>query len=462
MIKLIKFLKLSEIKIPNYREQIFRGLLFIFLSIIAEFFLWKQITFSFQIIFNTVFLSLWIFVIELIMSYKRLFKLHRKNYWGAFLTPLIINILINLFIFKYVNIFAVSGILSTLMITMLIDFESGIISAITFSIFFGGIFGFDIKYMILLFIPSAIVAYFSKGINRRVEIIFPFFISSIIQILLTYIFKYKHTTEDIFLLIGSNFINTLITMGILPFIEYITRVYSNIGLLELGNLNNPLLKKLTLRAPGTYYHSMIISNIAESAAEAIGGNSTLARVGSYFHDIGKIWKPIYFTENQKSENPHNNISPKLSSLILNNHIVYGIELAKKNRLPILIEDMIAQHQGTRIKQYFFKKYYDETGIYDKEMFKYPGPIPQFKESAILMFCDVTEAMSRSLKEITPSILNEKLDKLLESLFAEGQLDDCGLTLREFKKMKGQIIRTMLEMNHKRIKYPKIEVDKLRS
>jgi hypothetical protein len=136
-------------------------------------------------------------------------------------------------------------------------------------------------------------------------------------------------------------------------------------------------------------------------------------------------------------------------------------LAKKYRLPILIEDMIVQHQGTRIKQYFYKKYYDETGIYDKEMFKYPGPIPQFKESAILMICDVTEAMTRSMPDLNVNDLTEKLDDLIQSLFFEGQLDDCGLTLKELQMIKGRIIRTIMEMNHKRIKYPKIDQKNLR-
>ncbi|HOO74755.1 MAG TPA: HDIG domain-containing protein, partial [Tepiditoga sp.] len=191
------------------------------------------------------------------------------------------------------------------------------------------------------------------------------------------------------------------------------------------------------------------------------GNPILARVGAYFHDIGKTWKPVFFTENQKNSNPHDNISPKLSSLILNNHVTYGIEKARKYRLPVLIEDMIEQHHGNRVKQFFYKKYYNETGIMDKDMFKYPGEIPQFKESAILMICDVTEAITRSMTDINPVSLNEKLDEQIQSLFFEGQLDDCGLTMKDIQKIKGKIIRTLLEMNHKRISYPKVSIQELK-
>jgi putative nucleotidyltransferase with HDIG domain len=313
----------------------------------------------------------------------------------------------------------------------------------------------------IIFLPSTLVAWVSKKIVRRIEIFLPFIVSSVLQIALMLIFRYTNDTNELLTILLINFFTMLISMGILPFFEYITRIYSDLGLLELGNLNHPVLKKMTLHAAGTYYHSMIISNIAESATEHIKGNSILARVGSYFHDIGKTWRPQFFSENQKGVNPHDNISPKMSSLILDNHVNYGKQMAKEYRLPILIEDMIVQHQGTRIKQFFYKKYYDETGIQNTDLFKYPGPIPQFKESAILMICDVTEAITRSMKDVNASVLNDKLDDLIESLFFEGQLDDSGLSLRELQMIKGKIIRTIMEMNHKRIKYPKIDQKELK-
>ncbi|WP_129407932.1 HDIG domain-containing metalloprotein [Marinitoga lauensis] len=137
----------------------------------------------------------------------------------------------------------------------------------------------------------------------------------------------------------------LFVLGVLPYLEYITRVYSDIGLLELGNLNHPLLRKLSLNASGTYYHSLIIANLVESAAESIDANPILLRVGAYFHDIGKSLRPLFFTENQRGLNPHDKINPKLSALILNLHVSKGKELAKKYKLPILIEDLIVQHHG---------------------------------------------------------------------------------------------------------------------
>lgn len=449
-------------KIPeNLYFILLRMFAFTVISFIAELILWKKITFDFQIKFNLVFQTFWFFIVELYVKNKKMFQLHPLNYWAAFMIPLIFTIILNIFVYKYLSIYSVTALLSTLLITMLIDFDIGILSSLLFSLFFGIIYGFDIIYMMIIFLPSTLVAWVSKKIIRRIEIFLPFIISSILQIALMIIFRYTKDTNELLIILLINFFTMLISMGILPFFEYITRVYSDLGLLELGNLNHPLLKKMSLHAAGTYYHSMIISNIAESATEHIKGNSILARVGSYFHDIGKIWRPQFFTENQKGINPHDNISPKMSSLILDNHVNYGKQMAKEYRLPILIEDMIIQHQGTRIKQYFYKKYYDETGIQNADLFKYPGPIPQFKESAILMICDVTEAITRSMKDVNANILNDKLDDLIESLFFEGQLDDSGLSLRELQMIKGKIIRTIMEMNHKRIKYPKIDQEELK-
>jgi putative nucleotidyltransferase with HDIG domain len=440
---------------------IYRIIIFIALIVFSELVLFRRVTWRIQIRFYIVFFSVWIGIGEFFLGKNKMFKLHPTNFWAAFLTPLIFNIVLNLAVYKYVNMFALTAILSTLIITLLIDYSSGIISALMFALFFGILFGYDLKFTVYLFLPSLIAAFSSRKIKRRVEIILPFIFASISQIIILYATNLSYNAIDYLYIPISNFLGILIMMGVLPFFEYLTRVYSDIGLLELGNLNNPILKELSLKAPGTYYHSMIISNLAESASEVVMGNTTLARVGSYFHDIGKIWRPQFFSENQKSKNPHVDISPKLSSLILNNHVTYGVELARKYRLPILIEDMILQHHGTRVKQFFYDEYYKETGIKDTNMFRYPGPIPQFKEAAILMIADVTEATTRSMQEIEPAELSQKLDELISSLFFEGQFDDCGLTMREIKKIKGKIMRTILEMNHKRISYPKIDVKELK-
>ncbi|KLO25070.1 phosphodiesterase [Marinitoga sp. 1155] len=259
----------------------------------------------------------------------------------------------------------------------------------------------------------------------------------------------------------SNLIQMLFLLGVLPYLEYITRVYSDIGLLELGNLNHPLLRKLSLNASGTYYHSLIIANLVESASEAIKANPILLRVGAYFHDIGKSLRPLFFTENQKGFNPHDRINPKLSALILNLHVIKGKELARKYKLPILIEDLIVQHHGTRIKRYFFHKSIELKENLSTDLFKYPGPIPQFKEAAILMIADNIEAMTRSMQKINKKNIEEKIDNLIQDLYFEGQLDDCGLTLKEIKKIKNAMINTILNMNHSRISYPEIPKELLK-
>ncbi len=256
----------------------------------------------------------------------------------------------------------------------------------------------------------------------------------------------------------------IIVSGALPLIESLFHVTSNIKLLELSDLNHPLLSELVVQAPGTYHHSIIVGNLAEDAAEAIGANPLFARVASYFHDIGKMRKPEYFIENQHGAiNKHDGLAPSMSSLILTSHIKDGVELARSHRLIPKIIDIIKEHHGTSLITYFYNraKEMEDPSLHEvrEEDFRYPGPKPNTKESAIVFLADSVEAASRTLDEPTPSRLRGLVQKIIDDKFIDGQLDHSNLTLNDLHKMTNSFVRILTGIFHYRIEYPEIENEK---
>ncbi|WP_025209050.1 HD family phosphohydrolase [Hippea sp. KM1] len=253
---------------------------------------------------------------------------------------------------------------------------------------------------------------------------------------------------------GSGIFSSIIVSGLLPVFEYIFNMTTDIKLLELGNLNNPLLKELAIKAPGTYHHSIVVSSLAEAAASEIGANPLIAKVGSYYHDIGKIKKPMYFVENQTDGiNPHDNLKPSISALIIKNHVKYGVEIAKKHRLGNYIIDIIQQHHGTSLIKYFYNKA-KENGLNPKEEdFRYPGPKPQTKEAGIVMIADEVEAASKTLSNPTVAHLNDFVREITNKIFLDGQLDECELTLKDLNKITTSFVNVLVGIFHHRIEYP---------
>ncbi|MFH1277417.1 MAG: HDIG domain-containing metalloprotein [Candidatus Eisenbacteria bacterium] len=247
-----------------------------------------------------------------------------------------------------------------------------------------------------------------------------------------------------------------VAMILLPLFEPLFGVTTNITLLELSDLNRPILKTLSLRAPGTYHHSLMVGNLAESAAERIRANSLLARVGAYYHDIGKMTKPEYFVENQVGrENKHDRLSPKLSALVLISHVREGMEMARKERLPAEIQDAIREHHGTTLMAFFYDK--ASQAAPDAEVpegeFRYPGPKPRTKENGIIMLADVSEASTRALVDPTPGRIRQRIIEVTNAKFAEGQLDDCDLTFRELRLIQESFVPILTSSMHSRIRYP---------
>jgi putative nucleotidyltransferase with HDIG domain len=256
--------------------------------------------------------------------------------------------------------------------------------------------------------------------------------------------------------IGSGLISSVIAIGLLPYLESAFGLTTAITLLELSNPNHPLLRRLQTTAPGTYYHSMIVCNLAEAAAEAVSADPLLTRVGAYYHDIGKIKRPYFFTENQLSgQNPHDKISPNLSAMIIRLHIKDGVELARKYRLPRVIEDIIRQHHGTSLIAYFYQQALEnsdgEQVFTDK--FCYEGPLPQTKEAAIIMLADAVEAGARSLSKPVGNRVEGLIRRIIRDKLNDGQMDECDLTLKELDQIGDTFTRIMAGIYHTRVEYP---------
>jgi putative nucleotidyltransferase with HDIG domain len=256
--------------------------------------------------------------------------------------------------------------------------------------------------------------------------------------------------------LANGFLSPILTIGLLPFFEIAFGLTTDITLLELSDLNRPLLKRMALEAPGTYHHSIMMGTLVEAAAKEIGANSLLARVGAYYHDIGKMLKPEYFVENlMGSKNKHEKLAPSMSALILEAHVKEGRELAKKAKLPKVVSDFIEQHHGTSLMAYFYRKAIDQ-GADPAEIesdFRYPGPKPAFKESAIVMLADSIEAAARTLEDPHPARIRSLVTKITSDKFQSGELDDSNLTFKEMHIIEESFIQVLNAVFHHRIEYP---------
>ncbi len=251
------------------------------------------------------------------------------------------------------------------------------------------------------------------------------------------------------------FLATSLAFLLLPLVEHLFRLTSDITLLELSDLNRPLLRRLQLEAPGTYHHSMIVGSLAEAATEAIGANSLLARVSAYYHDIGKLAKPEYYAENEpaSTRSRHDKLTPSMSALVVKSHITEGLDIAKKERLPRAVRDAIPEHHGTMVMAFFYHKALESDPGARREDYSYPGPRPRSKETAILMLADGVEGASRALAEPTPSRIRGLVQRIIDERVRDGQLDDCGITLQELARVRESFIPVLTAIFHVRAPYP---------
>ena len=271
--------------------------------------------------------------------------------------------------------------------------------------------------------------------------------------------------RDLVLIFLNGVLSGIIALGTLPILESTFGIITPYGLAELADHNQPLLKRLQFEAPGTYHHSLMVSNLAEAAAEAIDADPILARVGAFYHDVGKLKRPLFFVENQSYfgiENPHTKLNPRLSKMVITAHPKDGIELAKEYHLPSVVHSFILQHHGEGLASYFYNQAIAEEGIENvkEEQFRYTGPKPNSKETAILMIADAVESAVRSLKNATNEEIEEIIDKIIKERLNDGQFSDCPLTLKDLKVIATTFNRILRGMQHNRIKYHQAIVNQL--
>lgn len=294
------------------------------------------------------------------------------------------------------------------------------------------------------------------GLRKRSRILTAGCLSGIIQSLLYWLTPPQVSFPSLASNLYSGIICGVAVTGTLPVMENLLGVVTNISLLELSDFNHPLLKKMILEAPGTYHHCLVVGNLAERAAESIGANSLLSRIGAYYHDIGKLAHPEYFMENQPLLSKHAGLTPSMSKMIIMNHVKEGIELARKYRLKPAIIDFITQHHGNGLVYYFYRKALEEIEQDEKiyeEGFRYPGPRPASKETAIVLLADSVEAASRVISEPRAAKIEEVVHKVINNKFIDGQLDNCELTLKDLEKIAQVFTHILSGIYHGRIKYP---------
>ena len=269
---------------------------------------------------------------------------------------------------------------------------------------------------------------------------------------------------------GGAAVAGLLMTGVLPFLERIFDIQTDISLLELSDANHPLLKELVQRAPGTYNHSINVASMSEAAAEAIGANGLLCRVAAYFHDVGKLRKPDYFIENQAGgANKHDDLAPTMSTLVIIAHVKDGAEIARKHRLPRRIIDLIEQHHGTTLVEYFYRRAEqqmlektetpDQDAALDEGDFRYPGPKPQTPEAAVMMLADTVESASRALRDPAPARIEGLVKTVAKKKMDDGQFDECQITIEQLNSIAESLIKSLNAMYHARVKYPEKQADK---
>lgn len=349
----------------------------------------------------------------------------------------------------------------TMLIAILLDLKVAIFTTVMFSMFVG-LFTGNMTFVLTALTGGLVGVYSVSHLSQRSDLAKAglwIALANIISVVSLGLLN-NMTWQEI--AIGSGFgianglLSSVLTIGLLPYLESGFGITTSVRLLELSNPNHPLLKRLLLEAPGTYHHSILVGNLGEAAADAIGAESLLVRVGAYYHDIGKTKRPYFFVENQMSgENPHDKIAAPLSTLIITSHVKDGVELAKNYGLPQVIIDMVAEHHGESLVKFFYHKALEagKEETVNEEDYRYDGPKPQSKEAAIIMLADNVEAAARSMKQITSGKIEGLVRNILKDRLHDGQLDECDLTFRDLDKIANSFVRVLNGIYHHRIEYP---------
>ncbi|CUN99659.1 Predicted HD superfamily hydrolase [Sarcina ventriculi] len=419
----------------------------------------------------SLYLALAIMVIIVMYIQNRYLKKYYKDIYNNSSKLIMINI-ITIMTIVFARVFSIASpyliplACTPILLTLLLNYRISLVVSITNIILMAVAVSFNTEIIILAIVSVIVGATFLKKMQQRNDIVYSCIYIAILNGVMTLSISALVTSnlkeillDTAFILVGS-LLSGILSTGLLPFFESMFDIVTNVKLLELSNPNNPLLKKLLMEAPGTYHHSVIVANLAEVATEAVGGNALLARIGAYYHDIGKTKKPYFFKENQLGkENPHDDITPELSKLLIISHVKDGLELAREYKLPKVIQDFIPTHHGKTLVKYFYltaKNNAENPDDIKEEDYMYPGPKPKTKEQCILMLADSVEAAVRSINNPTKEKIENMVDNIVKDKLSSGQLDDSQLTISDVKKIKKCFLKTLNGIYHERIEYPKDE------
>jgi len=342
--------------------------------------------------------------------------------------------------------------------------EVAILFSTVFAVALGFSFDNSITVLLYAFLGNVLASYFSGKCENRNTILkaglYTSFVISFFVLLLDVLSgqPLSNLPMKIAFIVLNGVASSFIALGFLPVIEHLFDYTTDIKLLELANFENPLLEEMMVNAPGTYHHSIIVGNLSKAAAESIGAHPLLARVSAYYHDIGKLKMPHYFIENRTGvEDPHKELTPSMSALIILNHVKEGVELAEKYKLGRKITEVVRQHHGKSLVSYFYSKAKEledpKLHTIKEQDFRYAGPKPQTKETGIIMLADAVEAASRVLEDPTPKRIESHVQGIIENIFLDGQLDESELTLKDLNAIQKSFIAILLGIFHHRIEYP---------
>lgn len=417
--------------------------------------------------FLHVFSLLFLFSIYLFLFRKKIYEDNSKLLlvgilivWVSFVTFLTNLIAVNDAIKLLIFIPAAS-----MLFTIMFDSRVGFYSTVIVSLIAGALRGNDYTFVVMNILAGALAVYTVRDIKNRTQIFRSFLFILIGYTISIVIFGFERFESWQKILIEFAFAGTsalispVLTYGLLIFFERLFNITTELTLLELSNFDRPLLRELARKAPGSFNHSLTMGTLVEAAAEKIGANPLLARVGAYYHDIGKTISPHYFVENQlDSKNLHEELSPVESARVIVNHVTQGIELAKENGLPNEVIEFIPMHHGTTVITYFYEKAKSQFGEenIDINNYRYPGPKPQSKETALVMLADVCESAVRSIENPDSEKVENLIHNLINARLNDGQLDESPLTFADISKIKEAFVGILIGQHHRRIRYPKQE------
>ncbi|MDW7675421.1 MAG: HDIG domain-containing protein, partial [Bacillota bacterium] len=350
----------------------------------------------------------------------------------------------------------------SMLIAILLDTKLAVFLTIILGIFVGVLTGGQLTFVVTAVMGGLVGVYSVSRLSGRSDLVkagmYVAVASIFSAIALGLIYNHSFSVISLGIIMGllNGILSSVLTIGLLPFLEAAFGITTSVKLLELSNPNHPALKRLLIEAPGTYHHSILAGNLAEAAADEVGADSLLVRVGAYYHDIGKLKRPYFFIENQLAgDNPHDKLAPTLSTLIITSHVKDGGEMAREHQLPPVIADIVEQHHGTSLMSFFYYKAKEgekKENISEAD-FRYDGPKPQTKEAALVMLGDSVEAAVRAMQNPTPGRVEGLVRKIIKDKLNDGQLDECDLTLRDLEKITQAFLRVLNGIFHSRIEYP---------